>query len=336
MTEGKVIQWYRTPIDKETLRELTRKSDWKGLSKAGGFLLLYLALVASSLAAFLTQSWVILVVVCYATSIVLNFIGMAAGVHELSHGTMFRTRWLNEAFYYVYCFLSWNNPVHFRASHGLHHQLTMFKDPDKEQPFGPVQDKLNWFHYVTWFTFDVEQFWTWTRLTVMHSLGFANADYFFWNPLFEKDDPRRGQMIAFARITLIGHLLLAVLFVSLNLWVLLFTVTFGVFFASWYAKFCGALQHTGLPDSTADWRLVCHSFAHGPLTRFLYWNMNFHIEHHMYAAVPNYHLPKLHRALAHDLPKGPKSLWAGLALLRRIKARQKADPLYRWLPELPT
>ncbi len=56
----------------------------------------------------------------------------------------------------------------------------------------------------------------------------------------------------------------------------------------------------------------------------------------MYAAVPNYHLPKLHRALAHDLPKGPKSLWAGLALLRRIKAQQKADPLYRWVPELPT
>ena len=28
--------------------------------------------------------------------------------------------------------------------------------------------------------------------------------------------------------------------------------------------------------------------------RFWYWHMNFHIEHHMYAAVPCYNLEKLH------------------------------------------
>ena len=30
------------------------------------------------------------------------------------------------------------------------------------------------------------------------------------------------------------------------------------------------------------------------LVRFWYWHMNFHIEHHMYAAVPCYNLEKLH------------------------------------------
>ena len=37
------IAWYRTPIDKATLKELTRRSDAKGLAQALGQLLLVAA-----------------------------------------------------------------------------------------------------------------------------------------------------------------------------------------------------------------------------------------------------------------------------------------------------
>ena len=64
--------------------------------------------------------------------------------------------------------------------------------------------------------------------------------------------------------------------------------------------------------------------------------MNFHIEHHRYAAVPCYRPGQLHRLIEHDLPPSPRGLigtWTGIAASLR---RQKADPGYQFLAELPT
>ena len=39
-----------------------------------------------------------------------------------------------------------------------------------------------------------------------------------------------------------------------------------------------------------------------PVLRFLYWNMNFHVEHHMFPMVPYHALPKLHVEMQGELP----------------------------------
>ncbi len=75
-------------------------------------------------------------------------------------------------------------------------------------------------------------------------------------------------------------------FIVFHLWVLIYLLIFGNFFATILGRLTGALQHTGLNENTPDWRLVCHTVKVNPVVRFLYWNMNYHIEHHMYAAVP--------------------------------------------------
>ena len=66
-------------------------------------------------------------------------VGMSAAVHELNHGTVFKTKRINEFFYKLFCFLTWNNPVHFRASHALHHQYTVYREVDKEVIQEPVK-----------------------------------------------------------------------------------------------------------------------------------------------------------------------------------------------------
>jgi fatty acid desaturase len=38
------------------------------------------------------------------------------------------------------------------------------------------------------------------------------------------------------------------------------------------------------------------------LSRFIYWNMNYHVEHHMFPMVPYHRLPELHQLIKHDLP----------------------------------
>ena len=39
-----------------------------------------------------------------------------------------------------------------------------------------------------------------------------------------------------------------------------------------------------------------------PISRFVYWNMNYHVEHHMFPMVPFHALPALHAEIKDDLP----------------------------------
>ena len=329
------IDWYRTPLDRDTLRQLTQKSDLQGWRQAGSFLLVYLMLGGVAWYFFSFRAWVPMVVACYLFSVFTHFLSMAAAAHELSHGTVFKTRALNEFFYNLFCFLTWNNPVHFRASHNYHHQLTVHRGQDKEVIMVPVAQLMNWKNYLKWFTFDPAAMFHFISRCVLLALGKGDTDYFYWDPLFDKEDPRRTRMIRFARLTLLGHLGIMALFIYLQAWVLIYLVNFGVFFGTFLGKFCGIIQHRGLAPNQPDWRLSCHSVKLGPLLRYLYWNMNYHTEHHMYAAVPFYNTPALHEALKHDLPAQHQGLLATLRLIVDVKKKQIQDPMYYYQPEFP-
>jgi fatty acid desaturase len=262
-------------------------------------------------------------------------VGMAAAVHELSHGTAFKGKRPNEFFYKLFCFLTWNNPVHFRASHMLHHQYTCFRGVDKEVIQEPVKKTMNWASYLSWLTFDWKWFWMLVRANLLHVLGKGNVDFFSWDPLFAADDPRRAAMIRWARLSFLGYAAIIAVCVVFHLWVLIYLLVFGNFFATILGRLTGATQHLGLLESVPDWRLVCHTVLYNPLLRFLYWNMNYHIEHHMYAAVPCHNLPKFHQAVAKDLPEGPTSFTRGIGLVLSIKKKQGKDPAYRYVPSFP-
>merc|ERR1719181_2118537 len=57
------------------------------------------------------------------------------GTHELAHGTVFRTKWLNKAFLYTYSLLSWWDPFDYAMSHTYHHRYTQFPEADRENLF---------------------------------------------------------------------------------------------------------------------------------------------------------------------------------------------------------
>ena len=62
-------------------------------------------------------------------------------------------------------------------------------------------------------------------------------------------------------------------------------------------------MHCGLRSDVADFRKCVRSITLDPISEFLYWRMNWHLEHHMFAGVPCYNLKKLHKAVADDMPK---------------------------------
>jgi fatty acid desaturase len=71
-----------------------------------------------------------------------------------------------------------------------------------------------------------------------------------------------------------------------------------------------------------------------PFSQFLYWRMNWHLEHHMFAAIPCYNLKRLHRTVALDMPK-PRTLLGAWKEMRQTWKRQQKDPAYQFDTPLP-
>jgi fatty acid desaturase len=62
--------------------------------------------------------------------------------------------------------------------------------------------------------------------------------------------------------------------------------------------------------------------------RFLYWNMNYDVEHHMFPTVPYHALPALHADVAADMPPVYPSMVAAYREIIPAVARQRHDPSY--------
>ncbi len=64
--------------------------------------------------------------------------------------------------------------------------------------------------------------------------------------------------------------------------------------------------------------------------------MNYHTEHHMYAAVPCYNLRKLRSVVESEMPTANRGLVATWREINSILRRQKSEPGYQHVYQLPT
>ena len=125
------VDWYRCPIEPARLRELSKRSDLQGWFQAGGHLALF-AVTGTLVYLFWSQAnWLAFFIALFAHGTVGSFfVGVAP--HELGHGTVFRTRWLNKAFMYLFSLLSWWDPFDYASSHTYHHRYTLHPEGDRE------------------------------------------------------------------------------------------------------------------------------------------------------------------------------------------------------------
>ena len=56
------------------------------------------------------------------------------GMHELGHGFVFKTQWLQNIFLRVFSFIGWLHPDMFFSSHFRHHRYTQNFPHDQEAP----------------------------------------------------------------------------------------------------------------------------------------------------------------------------------------------------------
>ena len=94
-------------------------------------------------------------------------------------------------------------------------------------------------------------------------------------------------------------------------------------------------QHAGLAEDVLDHRLNCRTVYMNPIFRFLYWEMNYHVEHHMFPMVPYHALGKLHQELKADMPKPYNSLWEAYREIIPTLIREVKEPTYFVRRQLP-
>jgi fatty acid desaturase len=156
-----------------------------------------------------------------------------------------------------------------------------------------------------------------------------------WIRALHNDQPEEyRKSIRWSRILLLFHGSIVVISIITGLWVIPLIITFFAFIGNWGVYFVGLPQHCGLRENVPDFRKSVRSMTLNPLAEFLYWRMNWHTEHHMYAGVPCYNLKKLHKELAADMP-APRTLVGAWREMREIWQRQKIDPDYQFDTPLP-
>jgi len=325
------VEWYRCPVAPDKLKELTRRSDTKGALQAVGYLLVVAGLGALSWLLYRRGLWGAMAVALFLFGLAYSFTpGLVT--HELSHGTVFRTKWLNGLFLRFYSLVGWTHFHQYKRSHTYHHLYTLHPRGDREVVL-PTTPSLHPLRLLMYFTLNVENLgralWgtLWLALTGR-----------FWNDwsedVFADDRRARGQARAWAWLLLAYHAAVIAVGVALKLWLLPVLLTLGPYIANIWMYLVGLPMHAGLRDNVPDFRLCCRTITLDPISGFLYWHMNYHTEHHMYAAVPCYNLGKLARAMADDMPK-PRSVLGAWKEMRAIYRRQRTEPGYQYDTPLP-
>lgn len=338
------VSWYRCPIERETLRKLTKRSNLKGFFQAVGHLVLVAVTAFFVFRFYGTRNWIGFSLALWLHGTFLTFFGMSA-VHELAHKTVFRSKWLNIFFLWVYSIPGWFNFYWYKISHTYHHQYTLHPKGDREVTL-PKNPTLRFTYLIQLLTLNIfggfeslgiiPTIVGTVRLAITGRFGVMIGVSDNWlEAIFTPDlQKERKKAVAFARFLVLFHLLIIVVSIVFKLWPLMFVVTFGTFIGNWLRYIVGVPMHVGLRTNVPDFRKCVRTITLDPFTSFLYWRMNWHIEHHMFAAVPCYNLRKLNKVIADDLP-GKRSLAGAWNEMRHVWKEQQNNPEYQFDTPVP-
>lgn len=304
---------------REEITELTTKSDLHG-----SWAVLSTWAVIGGTFAVVASTWEYLPVwgkllMCIAALVILagRQLALAIIMHDASHQSLFKTKWLNDIATDWLCARPiWNDLKKYRAHHLRHHSKTStVEDPDLSLVEGfPTSKKSlmrKFFRDVSGITglkfalgrvlMDVEKM-EWTVSNDRRWISQEGRHWVDYPKAFLKNS---GGAIAtnaalFSILWAAGHPKLYVL------WILAYLTPFPLFL-----RVRSMAEHAGMPTSNSALTNTRSTKA-GYIARALVApiHVNFHKEHHLMATVPYFKLPKMHQMLLErgHVPE-PPSYW---------------------------
>lgn len=314
--------WYQCAVPRPLMKELMKRDDAHALRDT----LLWFALVIGAgalMALAWGTGWFAAAFFLYATL----YCGPAdSRWHESGHGTPFKTRWMSDALYQVASFMVLRRPTRWRWSHARHHTDTLVTGRDPEIAAPVPTDLLS----MALNCFALKSGPVEFGRVLANAVGHLSAEEKTFVP--ETEWPK---MVREARIWLAVYAVVIGSALYFQSWLPLFYVGLPSFAGAWLYNFFGLTQHAGLPENVLDHRRNCRTVHMNPVFRFLYWNMNYHIEHHMFPMVPYHALPKLHEAIKADCPPAYRSTVEAYGEILPALWRQSSDPAWHVVRPVP-
>lgn len=316
-------KWYASPVPKDKMRELLERKDapairdtiiWFSLLFGFGIAGYFLWGTLWAIPAFLAYG------VIYASS-------SDSRWHESSHGTAFKTDWMNNVLYEIASFMVLRESTPWRWSHTRHHSDTIIvgRDPEIAVPRPPSVGTLilNFFNIGAWRKY--------LKNVPLHVTGKLTPEEATFIPASEI-----GAVVMRARIYALIYIAVIALALYTRSILPLMYIGLPSLYGAWLMVVYGYTQHAGLAENVLDHRLNCRTVYMNGLNRYLYWNMNYHVEHHMFPLVPYHALPRLHALIKADTPIPYASILEAYREIIPAVLRQTKDPTYCVRRVLPT
>ncbi|PIV73630.1 MAG: fatty acid desaturase [Rhodobacteraceae bacterium CG17_big_fil_post_rev_8_21_14_2_50_65_11] len=315
-------EWYHSEIPRKAMKGLMRRKDAPALRDTALWIGL---LILSAAGGIMTWgSW--WAVPFWAAYGVLYGSACDSRWHECGHGTAFRTAWMNDAVYVLASFMVMRNPTSWRWSHARHHtdtiivgrdpEIALMRPPDllrKGLAFVGIPDVLVHF-----------------RILLRNAAGRFGAGERDYIP-----ESERPKAVFWARLFVAIHLAAVAGAIALGSLLPLLLIGGPRIYGCWHMVMTGLLQHGGLAENVLDHRLNARSLYMNPVSRWIYWNMNYHVEHHMFPMVPYHALPRLHALIKDDLPPANTSILDAYREMIPALIRQRHVPGYHIRKVLP-
>ena len=280
----------------DELRSLTQRSDWRGawaVASTWGLIAAAFAMLAQWPSVW---TWLLAVVIIAGRQLALAILQ-----HEASHGTLFKTRWLNDTLCDWVCARPiWQNIRLYKAHHLQHHTRTGTpQDPDLSLHAGYPTTKRS---MARKFLRDITGL---TGLKALYGLMLMDAGIIRWTV---SNDIQRLPIEGVSRWTLLTRMLrnmTPMLIANGVLWGLLAWSGHAWLYAAWvlayvtpfplFIRIRSMAEHGCLPHSE-DMFVNTRTTRAGWLARMTVApvNVNYHREHHVMASVPYHQLPRMH------------------------------------------
>lgn len=304
------------------LRELAQRSDLRGAAQA---LSHFGAIGLTGWLLWSTWGTWAAVPVFIVHGVLINF--LYAGQHELSHGTVFATKWVNEWLGRLIGFLMIFPRDFDQIQHFAHHQHTSDWEKDGELAREPytLTSYLLWVSGVTYWTTRIQRVVRFARGIVIE-------------PYIRPD--QHARVIREGRWHLALYAALAAGSVAAGTWALVILWIAPMFAMKWVHQLQNTIEHLGLEHSD-DILTNTRSTATNAVMRWMCWQMQYHTAHHMFPSVPFWKLRDLNADIEAGIGGAPHRMGYvefQIQVIRKLAgASSEADfPMNEvWIAPLP-
>ena len=325
--------WYKPKIDKKTLKELSKRSDSKGLIDISVFIV---ALLLSGYLCVVSWGtlWSIPALLLYGNIFYCKIISIQ---HETNHETYFKTRALNKFFYHITSLLGGFEAVRWKWSHFHHHTYTIFTheevydyENNSPKPTEPIRFLLNFLPLGP--LINIQKIRHFTHFEIIkHSFGIIT-------PVVNITVPEKEikKIINSSRLYVGFWLIIIVSSIFFKTWLPIIMLILPPFYGNTILMICGMTQHAGLADNVKDHRKSTRTVILNPFFSFLYSNMEYHIEHHIFPKIPCHNLKAFHQVVKDQMPTPRKGVINAYKEIIPAIFKQAKDKNYYLNVEVPS